>query len=446
MSRELILSEKIIDRICKCGYKAYLCGGAVRDEFLYGEPDDYDIVTSATPEELKLMFHDRKVKSYGAKFLVTSIDGIDVATYRTEYNTGSGRFNTVTKACRTLEEDLARRDFTFNALAICPYTGEVVDLFGGRIDLNNKVVRFIGDPNKRIYDDELRMIRAARFACLIEGELEEQTFTAIVHNKDLVKNISPERIQIELLKVMKYPRPHIFFDVLWQTGLLKLILPEFNSLYGHTGGSYHSESLEEHAFLVGESLSPKDPVLRLIGYFHDIGKPFSYDYKTQSFRGHEVIGADLIEALFKRLRFSKSDIKRAKGLVLCHMKNITYNSSDKAVRRMLKALNDNGVSFKDWLLLRIADKNGNCLKENYKREQIKYIVLKAHNAKAIKKKIGFSISDLDINGYDIMKLLNIKPGKLVGEILKYLFEIVINDPTKNEKEVLLKIVKDRWYD
>lgn len=443
MNKEKDISEQIINHICNCGFEVHLCGGAVRDFLLDHIPEDYDITTSATPKELELIFHDRKVKSYGAKFLVTNIDGIDVATYRTEYNIAKGRFNAITNPCKTLQEDLSRRDFTFNALAINPKTKTIIDLFGGRNDLKNKTVRFIGDPNQRIYEDELRMIRAARFACLIEGHLEEQTFSAIVSKKELVSNIAPERIRIELLKVMKYPKPHIFFDILWQTGLLKLILPEFDIMYNFTGGPWHNETLEQHAFITGDSLSPKDPVLRLIGYFHDIGKPAAYDPVTMSFKSHEKIGANIIETVFQRLKFPNRDIKRAKGLVRYHMRALNKKSSNKAVRRTLKTLDDNGVSFKDWLLLRIADKKGNLLRDDYSRTQIREIVMKARSAQIEKEKIGFNVTDLNINGHDIMEALNIEPGKQVGDILKYLLEVVIDAPSKNNKKTLLKIVKNK---
>jgi putative nucleotidyltransferase with HDIG domain len=443
MSKEHII-EQIINRIVNCGFEVHLCGGAVRDKILGHEPEDYDITTNSTPKELELMFHDRTVKKYGVSFLVTNIDGIDVATYRTEYNVGPGRFNAKTKPCKTLEEDLSRRDFTFNALAVNPKTGEVIDLFNGIQDLKNKVVRFIGEPEDRIFDDELRMIRAARFASLIEGTLEEQTFKAICKNKKLVLQIAPERIRMELLKVMKYPKPHIFFDVLWQTGILKLILPEFDALYGHTGGPHHGETLDQHAFMTGDSLSPKDPVFRLIGYLHDIGKPVAFNPETESFYGHAEDGAEMIEAVFERLKFPKSDTKRAWGIVRSHMRTIGKRSTDKAVRRTLKVFSDRGVTFKDWLRLKIADKNANLIRDNYTKDQIRTIVMKVRNAQIEKKKIGFDVTDLDINGHNVMEVLEVGPGKIIGDILNSLTNIVIDNPEKNEKELLIKVVKERF--
>ena len=213
MSKKMDISDKIIQRICECGWSAYLCGGAVRDIFIDLEPQDYDIVTNALPEDLAHIFPDRKVNLVGASFLVTLVDNI----------------------------------------------GEVVDRFNGRTDLENKVVRFVGNPSDRIYEDYLRMMRAARFACLIEGELDKQTFDAIKDNKHLIKKVSPERIRMELLKSMKYNKPHIFFDVLHYTGLLEIILPEMEAMYNHTGGNYHAETLDIHAKLTGNFLSPKDP-------------------------------------------------------------------------------------------------------------------------------------------------------------------------------------------
>lgn len=432
-------SEEIIQRICECGWNAYLCGGAVRDEFIEVAPSDYDIVTDALPEELERIFPDKKVKTFGVSFLVTSVDGIDVATYRSDKNSGPGRFNCVTEACETLEQDLARRDFTFNALAVCPYTGEVVDLFNGRSDLEKKVVRFVGDAEQRIFEDPLRMIRAARFAALIDGHLHDNTFRAIRRNKFMVNDISPERIRIELLKVMKYKTPSIFFDILHNTGIMELLFPEFQVMYNHTGGKYHAEPLHVHAYMTGDSLSNKDPILRLIGYFHDIGKPPTYD--GTNFIDHEKIGSDMIRRLFKKYRFTIKETSRAKKLVRYHMRSIDSVKTPKSARRLLKVFSDNNVSFKDWIKLKIADKKGNLTSSDYTREEIKSFCLIVHNStRESKNKTGFDVKDLKVNGNDVMKTLGIGPNEKVGAILKYLLTVVIDNPELNEKDKLISLI------
>ncbi|HUU88357.1 MAG TPA: CCA tRNA nucleotidyltransferase [Candidatus Glassbacteria bacterium] len=434
------ISDQIIRRICECGWNAYLVGGAVRDEFLGIDASDYDVVTNALPEELEIIFPDRSVKTFGASFLVTSIDNVDVSTYRSDRNFGPGRNNCITEACLTLDEDLSRRDFTFNSLAVCPYTGEVIDPFDGKKDLKNKIVKFVGDPEKRIYEDYLRMMRAARFVCLIEGKLDSQAFKAIYNNRGLIKEISPERIRIELLKVMKYKKPSIFFNVLFDVGILKIILPELYKMYGHTGGKYHSETVDRHSLITGDSLSHKDPILRLAGYLHDIGKPDSFD--GESFINHEKIGADSVESVLKRFRFTIKEIERIKNLTLLHMRSIDSLTTNKAIRKFMKILSEHNISFKDWLKLKIADKKANLAKENYTKQEIKSLVLKVYKSKKLTPNGAFGVGDLKINGNDVMQILDIDPGKEVGIILKYLVDIIIDEPEKNEREILIKLIKN----
>lgn len=433
--------EEIIKRICEEGKQAYLVGGAVRDEFLGVDANDYDIVTDALPKELEELFPNRNVKTFGTSFLVTSIDGIEVATYRSDRNVSNGRQNCIVEACKTLNEDLSRRDFTFNSLALCPYTGEVIDPFDGMKDLNNKIVMFVGDPEKRILEDYLRMIRAARFACLIEGRLHPDTFQAICNNRVLVHEIAPERIRIELLKAMKYERPSIFFDVLFQTGILEIILPEFNKMYGHTGGQYHAETIAEHCLITGDSISSNYPLLRLVGYLHDVGKPATFD--GENFIDHEKVGGDLVEDIFKRYKFSNDEITFATHLVRFHMRSLDYLITPKSVRRLLKSFSENQISWKDWIKLKIADKKANLAAKNYTPQEIKTFCLKLHKAKNESKSGGFKVTDLAVNGLDVMNLLNIKPGKQVGDILKQLLEIVIDDPSVNERDTLVSLILQR---
>lgn len=435
-------SDEIIQRICECGWSAYLCGGAVRDHFLEVEAHDYDLVTDATPDILKQIFPDRKVNLVGANFLVTLIDDIEVSTYRSDKNFENGRHNCITSVCSTLQEDLERRDFTFNAMAVCPYLGEVIDPFHGKKDLENKLVKFVGNPYKRINEDYVRILRAARFTCLIEGQLDNAAFNAIRDCKELVKQIAPERIRLELLKVMKYKKPSIFFDVLQRTGVLKVLIPEFDRLYHHTGGKYHSETLDMHSLLAGNELSAKTPLLRLIGYFHDIGKPVVYD--GENFIDHEKVGADIIENIFSRFKFTNDEIEKAKNLVKFHMRSISNDISDKAIRRMIKTFSDNNVNWKEWLQIKIADRKANLALDDYTKEHIKMIILKIHNSKKLTTSGEFKVTDLDINGNDVMTLLNIKPGPQVGNILKYLLEQVIENPELNKKENLFELIKGEF--
>lgn len=437
------ISDELIQRICECGWDAYLVGGAVRDMFANLDPNDFDIVTDATPDELANIFNDRKVDLVGASFLVTLVDGVEISTYRSDKNVAPGRHNCVTKACQTLDEDLERRDFTFNAMAVCPYTGEVVDKFGGRRDLQDKLIRFVGEPNQRIEEDYLRMIRAARFAALIEGKLEQNTFVAIKENAYLIRRVAPERIRLELLKVMKYRKPSIFFDILHETGLLELLLPSLDSLYGHPGGKYHTETLCTHFKLVGDALSPKDPLLRLIGYMHDIGKPQAWkESACENFVNHEKIGADMIEEDFTWYRFSHDEIDRATALTLMHMRSLSGDIQKKGVRRMLKKFSEYNVNWKDWMKLKIADRKGNLGNDNYTKQEIKNMVLKIHEAKKINPSGGFTVKDLAVNGHDVMEHMKIPQGHLIGKVLNELLDLVVEIPELNTKEYLTEFMKE----
>lgn len=442
------ISDRLIQRICECGWDAYLVGGAVRDLFADLNPHDYDIVTDATPDDLAHIFPDRKIDLVGANFLVTLVDGVEVSTYRSDRNNGPDRHNCVTQACQTLQEDLMRRDFTFNAMAVCPYTGEVIDEFNGREDLDNKIIRFVGNPDERIYEDYLRMIRAARFACLIEGELEQNTFESIKRNSHLASRIAPERIRLELLKVMGYRKPSIFFDVMHETGLLKELIPELDELYGHPGGKHHSETLCTHFKLVGDNLSPKDPVLRLIGYLHDIGKPQAWrESGEENFVNHEKIGADMIGEMVTWYRFSHEEESRFEKLTLTHMRSLAGDIKNKGVRRMLRKFSEYDVNWKDWMKLKIADRKGNLGNPDYTKEELKRMIMKIHDAQKITPSGGFTVKDLPVNGNDVMKYMGIPQGKGIGIALNILLDAIVEMPFLNTRELLITLMKEskrRW--
>jgi len=437
------LSDKLIKRICDCGWSAYLVGGAVRDIFAGLDPHDYDIVTDATPEELAYIFPERKIDLVGENFLVTLIDGIEVSTYRSDTNTGPGRHNCITTACKTLEEDLSRRDFTFNAMAICPYTGIVIDEFNGQKDLDDKIIRFIGNADQRIYEDYLRMIRAARFACLINGKLEQNTLVSIKRNKNLISKVAPERIRLEFMKAISYKKPSIFFDVLHETGLLEIIFPELDRLYGFPGGKYHNETLCTHFKLVGDSMSSKDPMLRFAGYVHDIGKPDAWiKSHEENFVNHEHIGPNIIANWMNRYAFSNNEIKHVKNLIRFHMRELSGDIKKKGVRRMLRFFSKHNFKWKDWFKLKVSDRKGNLGVPDYTKEELKNIVLMIHEARNITLSGEFTVRDLPINGIDVMECMNIPPGPNVGEVLKKLLDMVVDNPSFNNKEDLITIIKD----
>lgn len=438
-------AEDIVQKLCECGFEAYIVGGAVRDMLLNKDPEDEDIVTNASPEEISTLFVDEKIDLVGANFLVTLVNGIEVSTYRKDKNIGPDRRNCEVTKCETLLEDLHKRDFTINAIATCPYTGEIIDPFNGQKDLENKVIKFVGDPNKRIYEDYIRMLRAARFCALIEGTIEENSLNALRFHNYKIQYVAPERVRLEIMKVMGYRKPSIFFDILYKSGILFYLIPDLCKMYGHDGGKYHKETLDEHFKMTGDFLKPDDKILRLTGYLHDIGKPIAYSISDgQDFVGHEKYGSTLLKSVLKTFKFTNKEVEKICGLTRFHMRSLSGDIGPKAIRKMLREFNENDIDFNDWLRLKVADRRANLNNPDYTEEEIKGFMTKIMDALSYENK-AFSVKDLNINGNDVMKLTGLSPCKKVGDILNHLLDLVTEDPEINTNEKLSEIVKNVMF-
>ena len=425
----------IIERICQNNFKVFIVGGAIRDLLMGIEPHDYDIATSANFEELEKIFDSNifKIDYVGKAFGVTMINGIEVAQFRKDLYNCNEKFELIDN----IENDLSRRDLTINAIAFCPSSGDIIDPFNGLNDLKNKLIRFVGDPIDRIMEDPLRIIRACRFAAKINGEIETNSLNAMIECSDLIKNIPKDRIQKEIIKAMDYTNASIFFNYLHIIGVLKDIFPKLDNCIGHEHGDKHIEDIYTHSMIVGDSISPKYPIVKLAGYLHDIGKPDSFDPINKTFYKHADIGADILKENLKELRFSNEDIDKIIKLVKFHMRDIQLDSQDKTIRKLISEFTNLGIDFKDYLRLRFADQTGNLKKIND-------IKLKIQLGKKINKIANSSesltIKDLKITGQDIMKILNIKPGPIIGNTLKILLDKVIENPDLNNFEDLKRIV------
>jgi len=420
---------KIIERLCSSGYPTYTVGGSIRDDLSGIDSSDYDITTKATPDEILALFPDRNTKEVGKSFGVVLIDGIEVATFRKDRHLviGGARQCDVTYA-DTIFEDLSRRDLTINAIAICEKSGEIIDNNNGVGDLKNKIIRFVGDPRTRIEEDPCRILRSCRFVAKTEGKFEEYTLKALQEFADYVpKYVSNERVRAEILKAMQLPVPSLFFSALALTGVLKYILPELDKCVGHYHGVHHKEDIFEHSMIVGDSISPKFPLVRLAGYLHDIGKPIAFvENGDGSFIKHESIGERLVKDSLKTLKFSKEEVEKVAGLVRFHMAgSLTYGVSDRAIRRFRKKLADRGVDPREWLRVRIGDRKGNIKRNPFTLTEIRDRVLMV-GIKEVEEEQVFSVKDLAINGNDIMERFEIRPCKLVGELLKSLLDFVVD--------------------
>jgi tRNA nucleotidyltransferase (CCA-adding enzyme) len=430
----------IVARLVSKGFESFFVGGAVRDMAMGISASDYDIVTKAKPEEVEDIFSDRVVKTFGKSFKVVEVDGIEVATYRKDKYGGFDDKDVVISYADTLEEDLERRDFTINAIAYDPLTQAIIDPHGGLTDIKERVIKFVGNPHERIFEDPNRIIRAARMKCLMEGSFSVETFFALRDKSHFVETyIDYERLRLEILKSMKYRKPSIFFVALEEIGALRYIFPSLQTCVGHKGGHHHAEDVFTHSMICGDALPRRFPLLRLSGYLHDVGKPAvafvdEGDFNKLKFFGHHDKGKDLAQKELKYLTFSNDEIYYICRMIEIHMKN---HNSPKQIRRILSICNRDKINYKDYIRIRIADRKAN-LKKGPQPIAIVRDILKDFNIE-INRKPPNRYSELAIDGFDIMSL-GFKPGPIIGTIQKFLFEKVMDDPDLNEREKLLELI------
>jgi poly(A) polymerase/tRNA nucleotidyltransferase (CCA-adding enzyme) len=347
-----------------------------------------------------------------------------------------------------LEEDLARRDFTINAMAMDVRSSkfevrgyEIIDLFGGKEDLKNKIIRAVGDPRERFSEDALRMMRAVRFSVTLgEGwKIEEKTEEAIKENAFWISAISKERIRDEFLKIIMSERAAEGIEKMRQLGLLKYIIPELEEGYKVTQNKHHIYDCYEHYLRSLDYAAKKgfNMYVRLAALFHDIGKPRTKkgEGPDATFYGHEIVGAKMTAQILNRLRFPKKDIEKIVKLVRYHL--FYYNPGEvgeSSVRRLLRKVGKENIE--ELLQVRMADRIGSGVPkaEPYKLRHLRYMIEKV-------SRDPISVKMLKVDGNDVMEILKIKPGPKVGQILQILLEEVIEDPEKNEENFLKKEIE-----
>lgn len=426
---------EIVKRLCDNGCDTYVVGGGIRDLLLGKDPDDFDIVTKATPEQIISLFQDCKIKQVGKSFGVILVDGIEVATFRHDIYEGE---KCTVRFAETIHDDLERRDLTVNAMAYCELTGELIDDHGGVKDLEERIIRFVGNPNDRILEDPNRIIRACRFVAKIDGRFDAKTFLALKdRSQHLFKyGIAPERIRLEILKAMKIKKASKFFESLREIGALEFIFPTMVKCWNHPHGKHHIEDVWEHLMLAGDAISTKYPIVKLAGYLHDVGKPDAYDY--EKFIGHEKCGSESVKTELQNLRFTSFEVSTISGLIRHHM-NPIKNCSKKTLRKLMAKFAEAGLIYKDFIRLRMADRQANIARDNFTlREWIDMYksLLTCHE-----EDIPFNTHRLALSGGEIIKRFGIKPGKQVGDIQKHLLNFVIeNGQEFNNKDILIKEV------
>ncbi|SCY87622.1 CCA tRNA nucleotidyltransferase [Desulfoluna spongiiphila] len=415
----------VLSRLRAQGFQAVVAGGAVRDSLLGRPVRELDIATSASAREVTALFAGARVEEVGRSFPLVLVNGVEVATFRG----------------KTLEEDLLRRDLTFNAMAWCPDTHAVIDPWGGAADLEGRIVRFTGDPAARIQEDPLRLLRAARFVAELSGRMANESLDAMAAAAAVVAEVAPERIHHEIIKAMAGETPSLFFETLRQGGLLRYLFPEMEKSVGHDGGFHHDETVWEHMMLATDAISPKFPLLRLAMALHDVAKPQCVDMGKNGIRflDHEKKGEPLVDVYLERLGFSNQQRAFVSKIVRHHMRRIDADTTPKAVRRILRDLHDSDLPWRDWMRGVIADGKANKKKQGgYSLAEIRLMVDAVYAEISPKKQSAFSLAHLAVSGTDLITQVGIPQGPVVGRVLKALLDKVIESPELNDKETLLK--------
>ncbi|MGC9598794.1 MAG: HD domain-containing protein [Minisyncoccia bacterium] len=425
--------------LAKAGFEAYLVGGCVRDMLLGREPKDWDIATSALPEDIQKFFPESVYENaFGTVGVKTESEDpklkvIEVTTYRIEGRYTDKRHPDEVKFAKTIQEDLSRRDFTVNALAM-NLKGEVYDPFGGKGDLEKKVIRTVGSPAERFSEDALRLMRAVRFAVELDFEIEMDTRRAIEKLSHELEMIAKERVRDELVKILETPQAAKGMILLEELGLLQYVLPELREGLGVGQNLHHIYTVFEHSVRSLDYAAKQDYplVIRMAALLHDVGKPRAKqgEGRNSTFYQHEFISAKMTTKALDRLRFSKEFIEQVTHLVRYHM--FYYNVgevSERGVRRFLARVGPETVP--DLFKVREADRIGSGAPKAtpYKNRHLMFMIEKVKNDPVSPKM-------LKVNGDDVMEILKIPPGQRVGWVLAILLEEVLDDPKKNVKENL----------
>ena len=425
------------------GHRAFLVGGCVRD-LLRGVPvADWDIATSARPEELLRLFPGAIPTGlkHGTVTVPTPSGPCEITTFRVESGYTDARHPDRVEFVTEVDADLARRDFTVNAIAWDPLERREEDPFGGRADLAARVLRAVGDPRERFREDGLRPVRAARFAAVLEFELEPETEAALGDARDQVARVAPERIREELLKMLRARCPSRGFEVLRRAGLLPIVLPELAACVAVPQNRYHAYDVYYHTLHVVDAAPPDKPAVRLAALFHDVGKPLTRveRHGDATFYNHQFESERLAELAMTRLRFSREATEEVAHLVRNHMFDYRPEWSDAAVRRFLQKVGTDHVA--DLFDLRIADNIGNGTKTGFPH----YLdELRGRIEQILTARQALTLRDLKIDGADVMRELGIAPGRKVGEILEKLLDEVLDDPGLNERGRLLRRVREAF--
>lgn len=423
-----------------CGFEGYTVGGCVRDSLLGRTPNDWDITTNATPDEMKACFKDFRVIETGIRHgtLTVIVDGmqLEITTYRNDGEYLDNRHPVQVTFSERIEDDLSRRDFTVNAMAYHPTRG-FVDLFGGREDLQNRMICAVGDAKTRFCEDGLRILRAIRFASVLDFDIEEDTAKAVHECKNLLSGIAAERVREEFCKLIcgrgavRILREYI--DV------IAVFLPELAACVGFEQNTkYHCYDVFEHTLQALALCEGTDLVTRLGVLLHDIGKPLCYTEDEQGghFKGHAPVGVEITRNILSRLRFDNETVHRMELLVEWH--DITLSAEKKRVKRLMQRMSDADIL--RLLEIKRCDRLAHAPDFREMPSELAEIPSVIDEIRA--EDACLSLRTLAVGGDDLMEL-GIPKGKRIGEMLHVLLEEVIEERLPNEKSALLQAAKKR---
>jgi len=425
------------------GERAWVVGGCVRDTLRGERVNDWDVATTALPAKVQKTF--RKVIPTGIDHGTVTVlwkgEGFEVTTLRGEGTYSDGRRPDNVVFVGDIDQDLARRDFTVNAIAYDPVDGHVVDPFGGLTDMKHKVLRAVGNPSKRFQEDGLRILRGARFVATLGFELEEDTEAAFGGALDTFRKVSPERVREEWLKAMKANAPSRAFEVMRRTGILEVTYPELLEQVGCEQNQWHAYDVWNHTMRVLDE-SEGDPIERVAALLHDVAKPRTRAKSDKTndwtFYHHEKVGADMADRWLRDYRFSNSERDQITGLIRHHL--ICYSSewTDAAVRRFIKRVGSDNVD----PLLRLGEADALGKGRNVEEELAALRELRGRIDKAIEEGGALTTGDLAIGGNEVIPLLDGGAGPAVGKILRALLERVIDDPSLNTLDKLMPLAEE----
>lgn len=431
------------------GFQCFLVGGAVRDSIMGITPHEYDITTDAKPEDVQRIFKytiPTGIK-HGTILVIIENMHVEITTFRSDGNYSDGRHPDNVEYASSIEEDLPRRDLTINAMAYNVLDGTLIDMFDGMKDIKRKIVKSVGNPYERFREDGLRIMRAIRFATKLNFDIEKETLDAITHSTGMLTSIAAERIREEFNGILLSKNPFRGLELLRKTGVLSLIIPELMQGFGVNQNKFHKYDVYYHILHTVQSVEPLETeeltlLVRLAALFHDIAKPMVQKKVSKQddpvYYNHEVVGANVAKKIMKRLKYSNYEIDFVTLLVRQHMFYYQDEWTDGAVRRFMRAIGVDNI--KPLLRLREADRLGSGNRKDKESKAIPKLLSRID--KIIEEENAITVKDLKIDGNDLINEFNLSPGPIIGKILNYLLDLILDEPDLNNREFLIEKTKN----